>query len=306
MQRGWILILKEENGEADEDVRLCLALRAYAPADKTTKLPWAHIQNHIPNRTDVQCRERYCNVANPNLQNEVKWTAEEDEKLLMLAEKYKTADGKYPWSAICKELTPRTDNHCWRRWKSLNNIGSAETETKKKKKKKAKFDGNPRPVKKTKPTPKIPEFPLQQFIAEFPTPYVTSASPAPIIPTFEVPASPAPDAEIIPVTAQVPPTQILVQTVLPTTESYHVLHRMLRDLDQDESMNVPALTEQQLEEILATDQFRSLQAHFNGLLLFPTLVTQELGFLNPVIPNETVQEPIVIEEPMNLDQNQQS
>lgn len=81
----------------------------------------------------------------------------------------------------------------WRGFKALTPfVLAAETETKKKKKKKAKFDGNPRPVKKTKPTPKIPEFPLQQFIAEFPTPYVTSASPAPIIPTFEVPASPAP------------------------------------------------------------------------------------------------------------------
>ena len=42
---------------------------------------WILIQQHVPGRTDVQCRERYCNVVDPMISRE-KWTEQEDQNLL--------------------------------------------------------------------------------------------------------------------------------------------------------------------------------------------------------------------------------
>ena len=44
---------------------------------------WSKIANHLPGRTDIQCRERWCNILDPSLE-EVEWTNEEDLKLLNL------------------------------------------------------------------------------------------------------------------------------------------------------------------------------------------------------------------------------
>jgi hypothetical protein len=41
---------------------------------------------------------------------------QEDERLRLHVE----AHGAGKWSEIARILRPRTDNQCWRRWKSLN------------------------------------------------------------------------------------------------------------------------------------------------------------------------------------------
>ena len=46
-----------------------MAVKAYGHGN------WAKIQRHVPGRTDVQCRERWANVLNPEL-NLRPWTAE--------------------------------------------------------------------------------------------------------------------------------------------------------------------------------------------------------------------------------------
>lgn len=65
---------------------------------------WALIAKSVQNRTDVQCRERYCNILDPNI-NHSDWTEEEDEKM-------RVAFGQYPnkWSKIAKCISTRTDN----------------------------------------------------------------------------------------------------------------------------------------------------------------------------------------------------
>lgn len=48
---------------------------------------WIAVASLFKNRTDVQCRERWCNILDPNL-NGSDWTKEEDEMLMTMVEKY--------------------------------------------------------------------------------------------------------------------------------------------------------------------------------------------------------------------------
>lgn len=101
-------LIKREKWSLDEDLTLSIALKIYV------KNKWAKISGHIPFRTDIQCRERYCNILDPNLIG-VQWNESEDLKLVRLVEEYGSK-----WSLIAKEFGDRTDNTCWRRWKHLN------------------------------------------------------------------------------------------------------------------------------------------------------------------------------------------
>lgn len=51
--------IKRGRWTLEEDNRLRLACHAYQNHN------WIKIQQHIPGRTDVQCRERWCNIINP-------------------------------------------------------------------------------------------------------------------------------------------------------------------------------------------------------------------------------------------------
>jgi len=52
----------------EEDKLLMDAVKLYGHA-------WSRVQHHVPNRTDVQCRERWMNILNPELQR-TSWTPE--------------------------------------------------------------------------------------------------------------------------------------------------------------------------------------------------------------------------------------
>eukprot|EP01090_Pellita_catalonica_P003004 TRINITY_DN12636_c0_g1_i1.p1 TRINITY_DN12636_c0_g1~~TRINITY_DN12636_c0_g1_i1.p1 ORF type:complete len:452 (+),score=89.12 TRINITY_DN12636_c0_g1_i1:101-1357(+) len=93
----------------EEDMRLTFAVKAYGSKS------WTKISKHVPGRTDVQCRERWVNILNPDLNNGP-WTEQEDEKLKSAIKKY----GVGKWAQIAQLLYPRTDNQCWRRWKKLH------------------------------------------------------------------------------------------------------------------------------------------------------------------------------------------
>ncbi|PRP82020.1 myb transcription factor [Planoprotostelium fungivorum] len=93
----------------DEDVRLKAAVEEYGIKN------WAQVRLHVPGRTDLQCRERWSNILDPDLKFDT-WTEEEDTKLAESVEKH----GVGRWSMVAVDLHPRTDNQCWRRWKTLN------------------------------------------------------------------------------------------------------------------------------------------------------------------------------------------
>lgn len=54
---------------------LVLAVTAYGPPKPDITLPWVEIREHVPGRTDVQCRERWMNILNPEL-NSGPWSEE--------------------------------------------------------------------------------------------------------------------------------------------------------------------------------------------------------------------------------------
>ncbi|KAL2653080.1 hypothetical protein R1flu_021208 [Riccia fluitans] len=92
----------------EEDKRLKWAVSVYG-AKK-----WKQIAEHVPGRTDIQCRERWCNVLDPDIKVDV-WTQEEDQILRDSVARH----GPHRWSAISADLKCRTDKQCWRRWKIL-------------------------------------------------------------------------------------------------------------------------------------------------------------------------------------------
>lgn len=103
--------MRQKSGRWDviEDKRLKLAVSVYGPR------MWKVIAAHVPGRTEVQCRERWCNVLDPSL-TLAEWTEEEDQRLEEAVEKH----GQHRWSTVANDLKPRTDNQCWRRWKHLH------------------------------------------------------------------------------------------------------------------------------------------------------------------------------------------
>lgn len=92
----------------EEDNRLSLAVFYYGSGS------WSKVCRHVSNRTDMQCRERWENILNPDVNNEP-WDEEEDAEMLGLLE---TLGPR--WTAIATRMNNRTDNQCWRRWKTIS------------------------------------------------------------------------------------------------------------------------------------------------------------------------------------------
>nr|CAD7429785.1 unnamed protein product [Timema monikensis] len=72
---------------------------------------WEMISGHFPDRSDVQCQQRWQKVVNPEL---VKgpWTKEEDEKVVELVDRY----GPKKWTLIARHLKGRIGKQCRERW----------------------------------------------------------------------------------------------------------------------------------------------------------------------------------------------
>ncbi|XVF50512.1 hypothetical protein PTKIN_Ptkin04bG0107100 [Pterospermum kingtungense] len=92
----------------DEDKYLKVGVMLFGPKK------WKKIAEIVPGRTQVQCRERWVNSLDPDL-NLGKWTEEEDLRLEAAIEEH-----GYYWSKIAAFMSSRTDNQCWRRWKMLH------------------------------------------------------------------------------------------------------------------------------------------------------------------------------------------
>ncbi|KAJ1822947.1 hypothetical protein LPJ56_000469 [Coemansia sp. RSA 2599] len=100
--------------DRDEDIALLAAVRLYGVGQ------WTKIAKHVPGRTDVKCRERYMNVLTPDVNN-AQWTPDEDARLIAIVNRV----GIGKWSYVADLLGGRTDNQCWRHWRSLHKRGVA-------------------------------------------------------------------------------------------------------------------------------------------------------------------------------------
>ena len=101
--------IKHGRWTKEEDEALVAAVKLHGNRN------WFKVKSYVKGRTDVQCRERWANVLDPSL-NMGPWTVEEDEKLEAIV----STLGLGKWSQVAAEMTSRTDNQCWRRWKSLH------------------------------------------------------------------------------------------------------------------------------------------------------------------------------------------
>ena len=76
---------------------------------------WAHIAKKMVVKSELQVRERFCNLVDPTIGKDV-WTVEMERKLLEVAEDY-----DFCWKKI--SLLPvfngKTDNCVWRKYKCL-------------------------------------------------------------------------------------------------------------------------------------------------------------------------------------------
>jgi myb proto-oncogene protein len=72
---------------------------------------WDLISKQLPERTDIQCQQRWTKVVNPDL---IKgpWTKEEDDKVVELVERY----GPKKWTLIARHLKGRIGKQCRERW----------------------------------------------------------------------------------------------------------------------------------------------------------------------------------------------
>ncbi|KAJ1929578.1 hypothetical protein IWQ60_001065 [Tieghemiomyces parasiticus] len=101
-------IIRRGRWTQEEDEALRTAVDIYGECN------WYQVQRYVLSRTDVQCRERYCNVLHPRV-NQGPWTRREDDNLVRLIQTH----GAGKWSQIAQLMPLRTDNLCWRRWKLL-------------------------------------------------------------------------------------------------------------------------------------------------------------------------------------------
>lgn len=103
-----------------EDVKLVLYLEYFG------KGKWCTISKKFSNRTDVQIRERWCNILDPHLKHSSRWYPEEDEILIKEA-----SLNNFKWSQIATKFKGRTDNQCSRRYKTLITRNFRKLESKK-------------------------------------------------------------------------------------------------------------------------------------------------------------------------------
>lgn len=79
--------------------------------DRGVPIDWPFVASQFPDRSDVQCQQRWDKVVNPLL---IKgpWTKEEDDKVVELVAKF----GPKKWTVIAHQLKGRIGKQCRERW----------------------------------------------------------------------------------------------------------------------------------------------------------------------------------------------
>ena len=100
-----------------------LLLKAFTSTDKLPfgRPDWISIAKHLPGRNGRQCCERYTNICGRSKTRNIRWSPDEDRKLLKAFEDTdKHADGCPDWVSIAEQLDGRTRKQCSKRYFVLN------------------------------------------------------------------------------------------------------------------------------------------------------------------------------------------
>lgn len=107
---------KHKKWTKEEDSKLLKMVVIFGAKD------WRNLSKHMEGRNSRQCRERWQNYLNPNL-NFNNWTLEEDKLLLEMREKHGPK-----WKLISKYFTNRTDAMIKNRYNALERIGKKKNQ----------------------------------------------------------------------------------------------------------------------------------------------------------------------------------
>lgn len=86
-----------------------LLLQALAVVGKKKINRWSSVAEMVGSRGQIQCRERYCNVLDPELKSGP-WSDKEVALLKAAVVVHTREDGSVKWAAVAAELPGRTDN----------------------------------------------------------------------------------------------------------------------------------------------------------------------------------------------------
>ena len=127
----------------------CAPLKAHAATATGIRGFWTSLAKQVPGRTDVQCRERWCNVLDPEI-NQGPFTEQEDQKVASLVAEWVQDNPdkkKVHWGHIAKGMAGRTDSQVKRCW---NRLEREELAAKGSRKAKKPSLGNPKRSQKRK------------------------------------------------------------------------------------------------------------------------------------------------------------
>ncbi|KDQ12515.1 hypothetical protein BOTBODRAFT_56780 [Botryobasidium botryosum FD-172 SS1] len=98
----------------EEDTLLRAAVKREDP-DSHPPSKWHAIASHVPNRTNKDCRKRWC-AKMETVVSKGGWSSEEDERLLKAVEQHGTR-----WSLVAAAVKTRNSGQCAKRWSDTLN-----------------------------------------------------------------------------------------------------------------------------------------------------------------------------------------
>jgi hypothetical protein len=104
----------------EEDAKLISAVKSTCKK-KTGMTDWAAVAVLVPNRTKTQCRKRWHNGLDPNIDrangSTARWTEDDDKKLRDALQTH----GDKNWASIAALVPGRTRSQCYNRWQRVLN-----------------------------------------------------------------------------------------------------------------------------------------------------------------------------------------
>lgn len=130
--------IKRSKWTAEEDDLVRRAVQLYGMGN------WTKVRRLVPGRTDMQCRERWCNILHPSV-NRTPLSEEETDMLMSLVKEHGPK-----WSFLARLMPGRTDNHLRRHYTNIINKEAREAKINERKTKAAQSKKMKKEARQTK------------------------------------------------------------------------------------------------------------------------------------------------------------